>query len=67
LRVQSGGGEDLVISNGVEAWALKPAGWGAVDTTTAFLKSDRLTPAQVAEPSATSGSASRRRRSRIVT
>jgi hypothetical protein len=37
---------DLVISDGVEAWALTRAGWEQIDATTAFLKSEWLTPAQ---------------------
>jgi hypothetical protein len=48
MRVQFGRfGEDLVISDGEEALVLTRAGWEQVDATTAFLKSDWLTPAQL--------------------
>jgi hypothetical protein len=47
MRVQFGRlRRDLVISDGSEAWILTRAGWEQIDATTAFLKSDWLTPAQ---------------------
>ena len=47
MRVQFGRlrGE-FVVSDGEEAWMLTRAGWRQIDATTAFLKSDWLTPAQ---------------------
>jgi hypothetical protein len=44
--------EDLVISDGVEAWQLTPAGWQQIDATMAFLNADWLTPARPADCSA---------------
>jgi hypothetical protein len=47
MRVQFGRLRgDLVVSDGEEAWTLTRAGWQQIAATTAFLKSDWLTPAQ---------------------
>jgi hypothetical protein len=47
MRVQFGRLRgDLVVSDGEEAWTLTRAVWEQIDATTAFLKSEWLSPAQ---------------------